>query len=64
MARASGPEKVQVRKGVSRKCKRRRLGKREAGGPMQVYSGVAMVTRRWLNRALFSLDKEVKLDIT
>ena len=61
MARASGPEKVQVRKGVSRRCKRRRLGK---GRQMQVYSGVAMVTRRWLNRALLSLDKEVKLDIT
>ena len=40
-------------------------GKREAnGGQMQVYSGVAVVTRRWLDRGLFSLGKGVKLDIT
>ena len=39
-------------------------GKKGGRGPLQVYSGVAMVTRRWLNRGLFSLDKEVKLDIT
>ena len=34
------------------------------GGQMQVYSGVAVVTRRWLDRGLFSLGEEVKLDIT
>ena len=58
MARAKGAEKVQLTKEGERKCKRRRLGKKEVGGrrgQMQVYWRVALVTRRWLNRALFSL---------
>ena len=52
-ARASGPEKVQLGKKGGGQEEMQKKGYR---GQMQVYSGVTMVTRRWVNlRALFSL---------